>query len=72
MQQWEYLFVSCSSASGNISRLEVDAVNGDSSQRYSMYQYSNYLGSQGWEMVGLTPLGSYSVLHVAFKRPKAG
>lgn len=79
IQKWEYLFLGINV--GNEYQLKVCSINGNDQKDWikgiSVYDYSNKLGEDGWEMVE-TSINEHNhpafhgggLLLLIFKRPK--
>lgn len=67
MQKWEYRWINTSSLYMNGKKV-VDKPFIDGK---SLFEYINYLGAQGWELVSITPVKKKSkgFLSYWFKRP---
>ena len=73
MQKWEYLFVSCEFEK---EQWRPKYVNGQELKNWhdiNLYDYSNKLGDEGWEMVNTTSHGAGNftyIFRVVFKKPR--
>ena len=75
MQKWEYLFVHYERSGEGMILEKPHLVNGqpltDKTKIPNLYDFSNYLGDQGWEMVA-APNPGERYGRLIFKRPKNG
>ena len=74
MQQWEYLFVACQVYKDD---WRPAYINGKALQNLdvapTIYEYSNQMGKEGWELVSLDTHGEGDVTYkfrLVFKRSK--
>lgn len=71
MQKWEYCFVGLDYFAGEF---RPKSINGqelrDKSQIPALHEFSNKLGDQGWELVGVNYTPGYGFGFLIFKRPK--
>jgi len=69
MKKWEFLFLRTSTGNGTRSPALINGreVREPRLQRLTVYEYANYLGEQGWEVVSTDSEGKRMV----FKREKA-
>ena len=87
MQQWEYLYISCAYQNNGWRPAFANGKEVSGWQTMTIYDYSNELGSEGWELVGLAttdrssqnlPISGSSLqarseqtFRLVFKRPKS-
>jgi len=67
MTKWEYMYVSVDGPVGGTNVFHPKSANGVEVKGWksmTIHDYSNWLGQQGWELVGT--LSTYTVI---FKRP---
>jgi hypothetical protein len=70
-QKWEYLFVRFDYFAGNLRPQNVDSKEvQDKYENKPLHEYANYLGEQGWEMVGFNFTPAYGYGFAVFKRMK--
>jgi hypothetical protein len=68
IQQWEYIVVESGMVGREITAAFVNGKEISPSKRMEWYAYLNWLGNQGWEMVGVANSPTRQVLY--FKRLK--
>jgi len=76
MQKWEYLFVTCSTTmmSNDWKPWLVNGRQPPDWKKQTIYEYSNKIGEEGWELVNLMTghhsTGDTKHYRLVFKRPK--
>ena len=68
MTKWEYLYVDFDTHH-NLSVNGQMVQEGQGSQGKTLQEYSNWLGQQGWEIVGTLSVG-LGIGTIIFKRPQ--
>lgn len=73
MQKWEYLFVTCEYDNKQWRPQYINGVELKNWQNITLYEYSNKLGDDGWEIVNITSQGEGNFTYIyraVFKRLK--